>query len=45
MRIQERQSRRNNIRSDGIAESPKVNQKDAENKLHQMLYEGNYFEK
>ena len=45
MRIQERQSRRNNIRSDGIAESPKVNRKDAENKLHQMLYEGNYFEK
>ena len=39
IKIQEDQSRRNNIHTDGIAELPNENWKNTENKLHQMLYD------
>ena len=38
IRIQEDQSKRNNNRINGMAESPKENWNDTDNKLHQMLY-------
>ena len=38
IRIQEDQSKRNNNCINGMAESPKENWNDTDNKLHQMLY-------